>query len=137
VDQIIDKLAPLTSAMLFVSGELKATDYARVLRAKQELTIKLGKFFQTYDLLLTPTLPSPPLPIDFEDPIGFLKWVNFTFPFNLTGQPAASIPAGWTDDGLPVGLQIVGRPFDEATVLRAAATFEAARPWAHRKPSLG
>jgi len=136
VDQIIDKLAPLTSALLFVSGELKATDYAKAMFAKQELTIKMGKFFQTYDLLLTPTLPTPPLPVEFDDPIGFLKWVTFLFPFNLTGQPAASIPAGWTDDGLPVGLQIVGRSFDEATVLRAAAAFEAAHPWAHRKPSL-
>lgn len=136
LDQIIDKFTSLTSAMLFVSGELKATDYARALFAKQELTVKMGKFFQTYDLLLTPTLPTPPLPVDFDDPIGFLKWVPFTFPFNLTGQPAASIPAGWTDDGLPVGLQIVGRPFDEATVLRAAAAFELAFPWAHRKPPL-
>jgi aspartyl-tRNA(Asn)/glutamyl-tRNA(Gln) amidotransferase subunit A len=137
VDQLIDKLSPLSAAMLFLSGGLKATDYAKAMFAKQELTIKIGKFFQTYDLLLTPTLPSPPLPVDFEDPIGFLKWANFTFPFNLTGQPAASIPAGWTNDGLPVGLQIVGRPFDEATVLRAAAAFEAAHPWAHRKPSPG
>ena len=137
VDQIIDKLAPLTSAMLFVSSELKATDYAKAMFAKQELTIKMGKFFQTYDLLLTPTLPTPPLPVEFDDPIGFLRWVAFLFPFNLTGQPAASVPAGWTDDGLPVGLQIVGRPFDEATVLRAAATFEAAHPWTQRKPSLG
>jgi aspartyl-tRNA(Asn)/glutamyl-tRNA(Gln) amidotransferase subunit A len=136
IDQLLDKLSPLSAAMLFVSGGLKATDYARVLLAKQELTIKLGKFFQVYDLLLTPTLPTPPLPVDFDDPIGFLQWVSFTFPFNLTGQPAASIPAGWIDS-LPVGLQIVGRSFDEATILRAAAAFEAAHPWTHRKPSLG
>ncbi|MEE8372765.1 MAG: amidase family protein, partial [Dehalococcoidia bacterium] len=57
-----------------------------------------------------------------------------TCPFNLTGQPAASVPAGWTDDGLPVGLQIVGRRYDEVTVLRAAAAFEEACPWAGRRP---
>jgi aspartyl-tRNA(Asn)/glutamyl-tRNA(Gln) amidotransferase subunit A len=136
IDQLIDKLSPLSAAMLFLSGGLKATDYAKAMFAKQELTIKLGKFFQTYDLLLTPTLPTPPLPVDFDDPIGFLKWANFTFPFNLTGQPAASVPAGWTE-GLPVGLQIVGKPYDEITVLRAAAAFEEAHPWAHRKPSPG
>src|SRR6266571_6398738 len=60
----------------------------------------------------------------------------FTHPFNMSGQPAASIPVGFTDNGLPVGLQIVGRRFAEKTVLRASACFEAARPWADRWPAL-
>ncbi len=136
VEGIIDKLSPLAAAMLFLAAELKATDYVKAMFAKHELSIKSGKFFQTYDLLLTPTLASPPLPVDFEDPIGFLKWIPFTPVFNFTGQPAASIPVGWTDNGLPVGLQIVGRPYDEATVLRAAAAFEEAYPWVQRKPPL-
>ena len=55
---------------------------------------------------------------------------------NLTGQPAATVPAGWTSDGLPVGLQIVGRHLDDAMVLRASAAFEAAAPWTHRWPAL-
>ena len=59
----------------------------------------------------------------------------FTFAFNLTGQPAATVPCGVTRDGLPIGLQIVGRRFDDVTVLRASAAFEAARPWADRRPS--
>jgi aspartyl-tRNA(Asn)/glutamyl-tRNA(Gln) amidotransferase subunit A len=59
---------------------------------------------------------------------------TFTYPFNLTGQPAASVPCGFTGDGLPVGLQIVGRRFADATVLQAAAAFERLRPWAHRRP---
>ena len=58
------------------------------------------------------------------------------FPFNMTGEPAASVPCGFTRDGLPIGLQIVGRRFDDATVLRASAAFEAARPWRLRPPSL-
>jgi aspartyl-tRNA(Asn)/glutamyl-tRNA(Gln) amidotransferase subunit A len=136
LEQIIDKLSPITAAMLYISTELKATDYVKAMFAKHELQIKSGKFFQSYDLLLTPTLASPPLPVDFEDPIGFLKWIPFTPVFNFTGQPAASIPAGWTEDGLPVGLQIVGRPYDEATVFRAAAAFEEAHPWVRRKPPL-
>jgi len=136
VEQLADRLSSLTSAMLLVSGELKATDYARTMFARQELTVKMGEFLRRYDLLLTPVLPSPPLPVDFDDPVGFLKWVPFTFPFNLTGQPAASVPVGWTGDGLPVGLQIVGRRYDEATVFRAAAAFEEARPWRHKKPPL-
>ena len=137
VETVMDKVTQLTAAMLFVSGELKATDYARALLAKHELSVKVGRFLQTYDLLLTPTLPSPPLPVDYDDPIGFLKWVAFTFPFNLTGQPAASVPAGFTRAGLPVGLQIVGRPYDEATVFRAAAAFEEAHPWAQKKAVSG
>ena len=60
----------------------------------------------------------------------------FTYPFNQTGQPAASVPVGFTDDGLPIGLQIVGRRFAEKTVLRASTCFEAVRPWADRWPAL-
>jgi aspartyl-tRNA(Asn)/glutamyl-tRNA(Gln) amidotransferase subunit A len=54
----------------------------------------------------------------------------------MTGQPAASVPCGFTEDGLPIGLQIVGRRFDDVTVLRASAAFERARPWAHHRPAL-
>jgi aspartyl-tRNA(Asn)/glutamyl-tRNA(Gln) amidotransferase subunit A len=60
----------------------------------------------------------------------------FTFPLNLTGQPAATVPAGFTDDGLPVGLQIIGRHLDDPLVLRAAAAFAGAAPWADRWPPL-
>jgi aspartyl-tRNA(Asn)/glutamyl-tRNA(Gln) amidotransferase subunit A len=107
------------------------------------------RFFVTYDLLLTPTVATPALPMA---PMGLIemtgdiqiagktvpRWKAFPFnyPFNLTGQPAATVPCGWTPDGLPIGLQIVGRRFADATVLRAAAAFEAARPWAGRRPSL-
>ena len=62
-------------------------------------------------------------------------WLSFTFPFNFTGQPAATVPAGFTDDGLPVGMQIVGRRMDDALVLRASAAFEAAAPWRDRWPT--
>jgi aspartyl-tRNA(Asn)/glutamyl-tRNA(Gln) amidotransferase subunit A len=65
-----------------------------------------------------------------------LEWFPFTYPFAITGQPAISVPAGFTAEGLPVGLQIVGRRFADATVLRVAAAFEAARPWAGRRPPL-
>ena len=63
-------------------------------------------------------------------------WIPFTYPFNVTGQPAASVPCGFTKDGLPIGLRIVGRRFDDSTVLRASAAFERARPWAHLRPVL-
>jgi aspartyl-tRNA(Asn)/glutamyl-tRNA(Gln) amidotransferase subunit A len=63
-------------------------------------------------------------------------WTPFTFPFNLTGQPAASVPCGFTTRGLPIGLQIVGRRFDDVSVLRASAAFERARPWAAARPPI-
>ncbi|HEY92012.1 MAG TPA: amidase, partial [Dehalococcoidia bacterium] len=104
---------------------------------------KMQAFFSEYDLLLTPTVAIPafevgtngPREIDGKkvDPLG---WMAFTYPFNITGQPAASVPCGRTDDGLPVGLQIVGKRFDESTVLKAAAAFEEAAPWADNWPSL-
>ena len=104
--------------------------------------MRLRDFFQRYDLLLTPTLSVPAFPIGQEPqvidgrPVLPFGWSPFTPPFNLCGQPAASVPCGWSADGLPVGLQIVGRPFEEATILRAAAAFEAAQPWQQRRPPL-
>ena len=64
----------------------------------------------------------------------WVSWAEFSYPFNFSHNPAASIPCGFTADGLPVGLQIVGRRLDDAGVLRAAAAFEAASPWADKKP---
>ncbi len=101
------------------------------------------RFFETWDLLLTPTIACPPFGATLEGPeqiagrpASRYDWIPFTYPFNLTGQPAASVPAGFTKDGLPVGLQIVGRRFDDVTVLRACAAFERARPWAQHRPPL-
>ena len=136
MDEIVDKVDPLTATILYVAEDIKATEYAKAMFARQELAVKLGEFFQVYDVLLTPTLAAPPPPIDFDDPAGFLRWLPFILVFSLTGQPAASIPAGWTRDGLPVGLQIIGRPFDEMTVLKAASAFEEVSPWEHLKPPL-
>lgn len=134
-DRIAANLDPLTATMLYVGAEMKATDYAKAMYAKQDLAAEAGRFFRTYDVLLTPTLALPPPPVEVPNPADFLNWLPFITVFNMTGQPAASIPAGWTDDGLPVGLQIVGRAHDEATVFRAAAAFEEAHPWAHERPS--
>ncbi|HEV8374001.1 MAG TPA: amidase family protein, partial [Actinomycetota bacterium] len=74
-----------------------------------------------------------PATIDGREVDAFY-WLSFTFPFNFTGQPAATVPAGFTDDGLPVGLQLVGRRLDDALVLRASAAFEAAAPWRDQWP---
>jgi len=99
--------------------------------------------FERYDLLLTPTVAVPPFEVGKYGmrkvdgkKTSPLNWMAFTYPFNITGQPAASVPCGWTAEGLPVGLQIVGRRFDDLTVLRAAYAFEQASPWAHRYPAI-
>jgi Asp-tRNA(Asn)/Glu-tRNA(Gln) amidotransferase A subunit family amidase len=101
------------------------------------------RLFERYDLLLTPTTACPPFPVGLDNPTEIAgtpvepyEWIPYTFPFNMTGQPAASVPCGFTADGLPIGLQIAGRRFDDATVLRASAAFERLQPWAARRPAL-
>jgi aspartyl-tRNA(Asn)/glutamyl-tRNA(Gln) amidotransferase subunit A len=101
-------------------------------------------FFEQYDLLLTPTIACPPFAVGLDNPTEIAgkpvepyAWIPFTYPFNMTGQPASSVPCGFTKDGLPIGLQIVGRRFDDVTVLRASAAFERVRPWVQHRPALG
>jgi len=111
--------------------------------ARQKVCNSMWRFMASYDLLLTPTLAVPPFPVHMQGPeiiegrmVRNSAWLAFTFPMNMTGQPAATVPAGFTRDGLPVGLQIVGRHLDDRTVLQASGAFERARPWASRWPSL-
>jgi Asp-tRNA(Asn)/Glu-tRNA(Gln) amidotransferase A subunit family amidase len=99
------------------------------------------EFFESYDLLLSPVLPVAAFDTSLNVPPGWedrnpVSWVYYTYPFNTTGQPAASIPAGFTESGLPVGLQMVGRINSEIDIFRAAAAFEAAYPWADKTPPL-
>jgi len=136
VEEIASDVDPLTATILYVAAEMNAADYARAMFARVDLAARVGEFFRDYDLLLTPTLAAPPPPIDFTDSAEFLRWLPFILVFSMTGQPAASVPAGWTKGGLPVGLQIIGRPHDESSVFRAAAAFEEAHPWTHMRPSL-
>ncbi|HEY7259746.1 MAG TPA: amidase family protein [Gaiellales bacterium] len=101
-------------------------------------TAGMDAFFERYDLLVTPTLPCPPFRAGADQPgwvagrpTEYLSWTAFTYPFNVTGQPAASVPCGFDGGGLPVGLQIVGRRGEDALVLRAARAFERAFPWSY------
>jgi aspartyl-tRNA(Asn)/glutamyl-tRNA(Gln) amidotransferase subunit A len=123
--------------------EVTAFDIARAQRTRNDLQLTAAAFFARYDLLLTPTMTLPPFPIGINFPenvsgeaVTGMQWTAFTFPFNLTGNPAASVPAGWTVDRLPVGLQVVGRRWQDDVVLRACAGFEAIQPWALRRPEL-
>ena len=107
--------------------------YASVFQ-RYELRERLRAFFERYDLLVSPTLPVAAFDVGLNVPPelpdrGIVSWVSYTYPFNLTGQPAASLPCGITVGGLPVGLQLVARVNREVDILRAAAAFEAARPF--------
>src|SRR5262245_59694380 len=115
-------------------------EHVRAVAARQAMVDALRRFFERYDLLLTPTLGLPAFPLGIVGPqevagraVTHLGW-TLCYPFNYSGQPAVSVPAGWTASGLPVGLQIVGRRLEDALVLGAAAAFEGLRPWASRRP---
>ena len=108
--------------------------------ARAALGSEFNRFHESYDLLLTPTMPTPPPTADTPyHSAQFDRWhhaVPFTVPFNLTGQPAASVPCGLTESGLPVGLQIVGPRYSEALILRAMRAFEQAAPVAWPNPAI-
>ena len=109
-------------------------DYQHASADRIMLGQHMKQFHMTYDLLITPTLPIPAFSAgrDFPDEAdyaGWEDWTPFTYPFNLTQQPACSVPCGFTFDGLPVGLQIVGPMFSDCLVLRAAYAYEIAHPF--------
>lgn len=112
--------------------------YGRVF-ARYDFREKLRQLFEKFDLLMTPTTPTAAFPLGCDVPpeldgANIVSWVAYTYPFNLSGQPAASVPCGFTKDGLPVGLHIVGGALAETDILCAAAAFESAKPWADKKP---
>ena len=100
----------------------------------------MRQFMESYDLLVTPTLPIPAFeagklsPADIDGNGKWVNWTPFSYPFNLTQQPAASVPCGFTSGGLPAGLHIVGRMFDDRTVLRASHAYEQATTWHTMQP---
>ena len=118
-----------------------ARAYYRAQRGRYDFRERVREFFERFDLLLSPTLPVAGVDAGVSVPQGIVgrnivTWVCYTYPFNLTGQPAASIPAGFTRDGLPVGLQIVSRAYREDDLFSIAAALEAVRPWAAQVPPL-
>jgi aspartyl-tRNA(Asn)/glutamyl-tRNA(Gln) amidotransferase subunit A len=120
-----------------------AVDYLRMRAEKIAFYHRVRAYFERYDLLLTPSLSVAAFPVFRlqpehwpQHPWNWMVWGSFSYPFNFTGHPAASVPAGFTGEGLPVGLQIVGRRCEDLTVLQASAAFEAARPWIRQRPTL-
>jgi len=138
-----EQMAPALARFIQRSSGISATQYIEACFEQRRFWQAIRPFFEEYDLLLTPTAAVPPFEHGILGPreidgrkVAPLEWMAFTYPFNLTGQPAASVPCGWTDDGLPIGLQIIGRRFDDATVLKAAYAFEQTSPWTDKRPPL-
>ena len=114
------------------------SEYLDAVSAREAIGVAMCRFHERYDLLLTPSLPLPAFEAGLEQPSDngddrWVDWTPFSYPFNLTQQPAASVPCGLTKSGLPAGLQIVGARYADALVLRAAQAFETAAPFAMPK----
>jgi len=155
---------PATWAMGLLGQQIRAPTFSRALRYLKHTAREVGSFFETYDILLTPTLARPPLVTGELQSKGIeltamkllgrinagrvlralvdvdamaaqvFDWMPFTPLANVTGQPAMSVPLYWSQDGLPIGMQFVGRYGHEATLFRLASQFEQAQPWVHRIP---
>jgi aspartyl-tRNA(Asn)/glutamyl-tRNA(Gln) amidotransferase subunit A len=133
-----DLADPGLVATAAVGQGISAVDYLGADLVRYTLGRQMAEFHRKYDLLLTPMMPVPALPVgqDLNDPATeghWIDWSPFSYPFNLTRQPAASIPCGLTSAGLPIGLQIVGPLYADDRVLRAARAFEPTQPF-HRPP---
>ncbi|MFT4749280.1 MAG: aspartyl-tRNA(Asn)/glutamyl-tRNA(Gln) amidotransferase subunit A [Pseudohongiellaceae bacterium] len=134
-----DKIDTAVAEVLRGALDQSIEDYYGLVFRRYEFREKMRKFFTKYDLLLTPTIPvaAPDVGIDVPPEVAgrnIVSWVYYTYPFNLTGQPAASVPAGFTTAGLPVGLQMVGGMHSECDIFRAAAALEEKCPWAQHRP---
>ena len=139
------RMDPTLVAQLDRAARYSAQELYRAMFLRTALYRQVQRWFERADIVITPTLARTALPIDHDffapveidgRPVDTMRraWYPYTLPFNMTGNPALSIPCGFDDAGLPVGLQLVGRLGEDALLLRAAALFEAARPWTQRRP---
>jgi aspartyl-tRNA(Asn)/glutamyl-tRNA(Gln) amidotransferase subunit A len=145
VDEFKDRLSDALLKTIELGGRWSAADLFDVAIRRTRMFHDMQAVFEDFDFLVSPTLSAPPMAADLDiysditidnvtdGPIRGV-WYPFTYPFNLTGHPALSIPCGWTDGGLPMGFQIVGPWHAEGRMLDLAARIENVRPWADRRP---
>jgi amidase len=138
-----EDVEPLTWALAELGRAVHSGSYLKSSQELQKFTRQIARYFEEIDVLITPTLGEPPAPLGtFDSPPGepltglfrSADYVPFTPVFNVTGQPAVSLPLHWNGEGLPIGVQFVGRFGDEETLLSLAGQFEEALPWAGRRP---
>jgi aspartyl-tRNA(Asn)/glutamyl-tRNA(Gln) amidotransferase subunit A len=139
----VEKHALLDPLLLSVATAGRATSltaYCRAQELRMAIAVAAKAFFNRFDLLVGPVMPVPAYAVQLAVPEGFdeedWRWCPYTYPWNMTGQPAVSVPIGFTRSGLPVGVQIIGWLGSEATLLRAAAVIERSRPLHLRRPPL-
>jgi aspartyl-tRNA(Asn)/glutamyl-tRNA(Gln) amidotransferase subunit A len=125
-------LDPGLAEMIAASEDVKAIDYLAAVTLRERVQAQMNAVFERFDLLLTPTLPVAAFPVGNAGPHTddrHILWSGFTYPSNLTMQPASSVPCGFTTEGRPVGMQLVGQRFSDAVVLRTARAYESAVPF--------
>ncbi len=133
---------PLVTGNIEQGLKLSVEEIAWAHRQRSEIWNRVKEFFDKYDLLLTPTTPIPPFLAEVKFPTeiagkpmeNYLDWAMLTYAITMTGHPAISVPCGWMENGLPVGVQIVGRHHGEAALFKAAAAYEQAAPWKGKRP---
>lgn len=146
-DRFREKITPSLLDALEQGKRYSAIELQQAIYSRTQLFQAIQRFFKRFDFFLTPTLSTPALPVTHDGlgpvtvngkVVGSMRnaWYPYTHPFNMAGNPAISIPCGWTQDNLPVGLQIVGPWLTEKVLLQAATAFEAARPWVDKRPLL-
>ncbi len=125
-----------------MGGQVRGVDYAGAIEDLQSWTRRVASWWNDHDVLVVPTSPEPPFrlgelaPTNRDPAVGARmgRLVTFCSPFDVTGQPAISLPLHWNDDGLPIGVQLVAAYGREDVLLRVAAQLEQARPWLDRRP---
>lgn len=119
-----------------IGALLSAADYLQAQRVRAWARREFAQVLQKVDLLVTPTMTQPAPAFAGYDPASTIRGRSFTAPFNVTGLPAVSVPCGFTESGLPIGMQIAGKPFDEPGVIRAAYTYQQHARWHETRPPI-
>jgi aspartyl-tRNA(Asn)/glutamyl-tRNA(Gln) amidotransferase subunit A len=126
----------MVRARFRIGGLFNASDYVQAQRVRKVVNREFAEVLKRVDVLATPTMTQPAAAFEGYDATSTIRGPSFTAPFNLTGLPAISVPCGFTQSGLPVGMQIAGKPFDEPGVLRVAYTYQQHARWVEQRPPI-
>jgi Asp-tRNA(Asn)/Glu-tRNA(Gln) amidotransferase A subunit family amidase len=141
----LEDLSPDLIGSIRLGLDNSAMNIGKAKERRKQVYEAMYQYFKNYDILITPTLPCPAFkprwletgttfPTIGKKTLSITTWMTYTYPFNMTGLPAASIPSGWSSSDLPIGMQIVGRRYDEKTVLQVSKAFEEVAPWQDKRP---
>ena len=134
--KIPEKFGDITRSRFRTGGLLSAGDYLQAQRVRTWARREFAEVMKTVDFLVTPTMTTPAPAFEGYDPTSTVRGRSFTAPFNVTGLPAISVPCGFTEAGLPVGMQIAGKPFDEPGCFQAAYTYQQHAGWYKTRPAI-